>query len=71
MMVAPASRIFCTAAQFFAAGVWVASQVGLPQPATSPAMSYMSLTTAVSPASGPVAAPWIGAAMSCGTKAER
>src|SRR5262249_1377754 len=34
-------------------------------------MSYMSLTAQVSPASGPVAAPGIGASMSCGMKAER
>src|SRR6266568_4553821 len=34
-------------------------------------MSYMSLTAQVSPASGPVAAPAMGATRSCGTKAER
>ena len=38
-----------------------ASQSGLPPPVRSPAMSYMSLTTAVRPASGPLAAPVSGA----------
>src|SRR5215210_1478762 len=34
-------------------------------------MSYMSLTVAVSPASGPSTAPWTGSLRSCGTNAER
>jgi hypothetical protein len=68
MMVAPAARIFATAAAFVRAGAWVASQVGLPAPVLVPAMSYMSLTAAVSPASGPAPLPATGVSMSWGTK---
>ncbi len=64
MMVAPAARIFATAAALVFAGAWVASQVGLPAPVGKPAMSYMSLTAALSPASGPSPLPAIGAAIS-------
>ena len=67
---APASRIFCTGRQWWMARSWVASQSGFPQPMRSPAIAYMSLTTAVRPASVPVGAPRIGALMLCGTKAE-
>ena len=51
-----------------ATGAALASQSGLPPPVRSPAMAYMSLTTALSPASGPAAAPLSGALRSCGTK---
>src|SRR5713101_2730578 len=71
MMVAPASRIRRTAAAEEVAGVAAASQSGLPPPVRWPAMSYMSLTAQVRPASGPVPAPETGASRSCGTKAER
>src|SRR6516164_11162293 len=67
-MVAPAARIFATASACRAAGFCAASHSGLPPPVRSPAMSYMSLMTAVSPASGPLAAPRIGALILCGTK---
>src|SRR6187200_496179 len=67
-MVAPAARSFSTTEQCAAAGVALASQPGLPPPVRSPAMAYMSLTTALSPASGPAAAPLSGAFKSCGTK---
>jgi hypothetical protein len=39
---------------------------GLPQPVRSPWISYISLTTAIRPASGPLTTPAIGAARSCG-----
>src|SRR6266508_6092822 len=60
-----------TAAAVDRAGACASSQSGLPPPVRDPAMSYMSLTPAVRPASGPWAAPAMGAAKSCGTKAER
>src|SRR4030081_2077991 len=69
-MVAPAARIFSTAAAWVRAGACAASQSGLPPPVREPAMSYMSLTTAPSPASGPDGSPVTGAARSCGTKKE-
>src|SRR3982074_2721632 len=69
-MVAPAARIFSTAAAWVRAGACAASQSGLPPPVRDPAMSYMSLTTALSPASGPDGLPTTGAARSCGTKKE-
>src|SRR5688572_7098857 len=53
------------------AGPCASSQSGLPPPVREPAISYISLTAAVSPASGPTALPTTGAARSCGTKAER
>ena len=60
-----------TAAAWARAGACAASQSGLPPPVRSPAMSYMSLTAALRPASGPSAAPSSGAFRSCGTKTER
>ena len=68
IMRAPASSSFCTAAAFFAAGAWLASQSGLPQPVTRPAMSKMSLVAKVRPWSGPPAAPAISKSP-CGQKA--
>ena len=67
-MVAPAASSFSTAAACRVAVCACASQSGLPAPVFSPAMSYMSLTAALSPASGPLAAPLSGAFRSCGTK---
>src|SRR5262249_26499953 len=52
-------------------GGWGASQWGLPPPVRVPAMSYMSFTATVSPASGPCTAPAMGAGKSCGTNAPR
>ena len=43
-------------------------ELGLPAPVREPAMSYMSLTPAVSPVSGPVPLPVTGAARLWGTK---
>src|SRR5271166_5095944 len=71
MMRAPAPRMRATAAAFAAAGACAASQSGLPPPVREPAMSYMSLTAALRPASGPSFDPITGAFKSCGTKAER
>ena len=68
MIVAPAARIFATAAALVDAGAWVASQVGLPAPVREPAMSYMSLTAAVRPVSGPVPLPVTGAAQIMGNE---
>src|SRR3954447_3239245 len=67
-MVAPAASNFSTTVQCAVAGTALASQSGLPAPVRSPAMAYMSLTTAVRPANGPAAAPLSGAFRSCGTK---
>ena len=52
------------------AAACASSQSGLPPPVRYPATSYMSLTAAVRPASGPAPAPFRGAVKSCGTKAE-
>src|SRR5262249_60507207 len=59
-----------TAAAVEVAGACAASQSGLPPPVRYPAISYMSLTAALSPASGPAPAPLRGAVKSWGTKAE-
>src|SRR5215472_3972129 len=69
--MAPRSSSLCTAAACAAAGGCAASQSGLPPPVRVPAMSYMSFTATVSPASGPCGAPAMGAGKSCGTKALR
>ena len=61
-------QLLAPTVQCAVAGVALASQSGLPPPARSPAMAYMSLTTALRPASGPLAAPLSGALRSCGTK---
>src|SRR5215470_14327328 len=66
--VAPAARIRSTTVACVRAGACAASHSGLPPPVRSPAMSYMSLTSAVRPARGPLALPAIGAARSCGTR---
>src|SRR5438270_11608520 len=68
VIVAPAARRRSMATACRAAGRADASQSGLPPPVRLPAMSYMSLTTAVKPASGPSAAPRTGASRSWGTK---
>src|SRR5262249_60250867 len=60
-----------TAAAGAVAGGGGGSQSGLPPPVRGPAMSYMSFTATVSLASGPCAAPTMGAGKSCGTKALR
>ena len=62
------AEILSTAMAFDAAGLVLASQSGLPPPARSPAMSYMSFTAAVRPASGPPLAPLSGVFRLCGTK---
>src|SRR4029078_8113227 len=68
VMVAPAASSFSTTGQCAVAGVALASQAGLPPPVRSPAMAYMSLSTALSPASGPAPAPLSRDFRSCGTK---
>src|SRR2546423_1102106 len=71
MTVAPASSNLRTAGALDFGAACASSHSGLPPPVRYPAMSYMSLTATVRPASGPVAAPATGAATSCGTKADR
>src|SRR5436190_12771986 len=58
-----------TAAAVEVAAACASSQSGLPPPVRDPATSYMSLTAAVRPASGPAPAPFRGAVKSWGTKA--
>src|SRR5262245_5114857 len=70
-MLAPPRSNFRMTAASASAGPCAASQSGLPPPVRIPAMSYMSFTAAVSPASGPCAAPARGSGKSCGTNALR
>src|SRR5262249_13443167 len=69
--VAPRSSNLRITAACEAAGGCAASQSGSPPPVRAAAMSYMSFTATVSPASGPSAVTGLGAGKTCGSYTPR